>query len=237
MKSLFILGTDTDVGKTIVAGALAAYLTSIGLKVGVMKPFESACLKDISGKLIPKDTLFLKEMAACEELLDCVNPYRFEAPLAPAVAASLEGKVIDFERIQAAYKKFENQYDLLLIEGAGGLLVPLAAQMTNLNLIQILKSPVLLIARAGLGTINHTLLTLSQLKMHAIETKGVILNHCTQTSDLSARYNRQSLEEWSFAPIFGEMPYSAIRREELIRSVQEKLVSEKKFATFLKGYR
>ena len=200
MKGLFVAGTDTNVGKTILTGAIAAYLKKNKIQVGVMKPIES-------GSLERSDALFLKKMASVDDPLDLINPYFFEAPLAPAIAAQLEKKEILLDRIFNSFQKLFTFHSLLLVEGAGGLFVPLTKEKTILDLIQLLQLPVLLVARAGLGTINHTLLSIEALKTRKVQIAGVILNHTTPEADLSSRYNFETLKEWTDIPIWGEFPY------------------------------
>src|SRR5262245_25304596 len=135
-KGLFITGTDTGVGKTIVTGAIAAYLKSQKVNIGVMKPVESGCLCDAnkSPHLIRPDSLFLKKMAKAGDLLDLINPYFFEAPLAPEIAASLEKKAISLDKIFSSFQVLSKFHTTLLVEGAGGLLVPLTKEKTILDL-------------------------------------------------------------------------------------------------------
>jgi len=211
-KTLFITGTDTHVGKTVVAGALAAFLRSKRIRVGVMKPLESGCLSGVRPKgkkkgLTQSDSLYLKEMAGTSDDIDLINTYAFEAPLAPGVAAELEGVRISLDRILENFQKLSLIHEFLLIEGAGGILVPISRNKRIVDLIEILKTPVLLVAPAHLGTINHTLLTLSYLERMGLEVAGVILNHTGPEKDLSSRYNLRTLGQWTHASLWGELPF------------------------------
>ncbi len=202
-KALFITGTDTHVGKTVVTGALAAYLRSKGRSVGVMKPLESGSFSGAKSS----DSFFLKEMSGSSDDLDLINTYAFEAPLAPGVAAELEGIEISFDRILENFQKLALIHEILLVEGAGGLMVPLSKNKLGIDLIQMLKIPVLLVARVGLGTINHTLLTLSCLEQKKIPVAGVVFNHSVPVEDLSVRYNAKTLRDWSSVSFWGEFPF------------------------------
>lgn len=208
-KSLFITGTDTGVGKTIVSGAIAGYLKSQKVNVGVMKPAESGCLPDPknSKTLIRSDTLFLKKMAKAGDMIDLINPYYFEAPLAPAIAAELEKKEISIDKILSCFQVLLKFHPTLLVEGAGGLFVPLTRQKMMIDLIQLLQLPVLLVARAGLGTINHTLLSIEALQHRKIKIAGVVLNHSSAETDLSSKYNLETLKKNTDVPIWGEFPF------------------------------
>ena len=232
-QGLFITGTDTDVGKTLITAAFAAHLKN-KINVGVMKPVESGCLRDPENpkNLIRSDSLFLKRMAKVDDPLDLINPYFFEAPLAPRIAAELEKVEISTDKILDCFHMLSEIHSFLLLEGAGGLLVPLVREKTILDLIEMMQLPVLLVARGSLGTINHTLLSLEALKKREIEVAGIILNHTTSKADLSSRYNLGTLKEWTDVPIWGEFPYvKDLQDETLLAEVVEKI-----FRNFLQDF-
>lgn len=229
-KTLFITGTDTNVGKTVVAGALAAFLRSKGKSVGVMKPLESGCLSGVrpkgKGSLMTKsDSLYLKEMAESKDDLDLINTYAFISPLAPGVAAALEGVEISLDKIIENFIKLSLIHEIVIVEGAGGLLVPVTPSKLVVDLIKMLKAQVLVVGRAGLGTINHTLLTLSYLEKENIEVAGVVLNHLSAEEDLSAQYNLKTLQQWTNIPLWGEFTYlkKVNDRAELISAFESSL--------------
>ncbi|MGH7929640.1 MAG: dethiobiotin synthase, partial [Candidatus Binatia bacterium] len=128
-KGVFITGTDTGVGKTFFACALAAYLKDLGYKIGVMKPAETGCDAG-DGKIAPLDALALKEASGCDLPLEKICPYQFREPLAPSVAAEREGRQIDINRLMDAYHEISSAHDITLVEGAGGLMVPLLPSYT-----------------------------------------------------------------------------------------------------------
>lgn len=211
-QGIFVTGTDTGVGKTVVTAALAAALRQRGYRVGVMKPAESGCPEQ-DGRLMPQDALFLRAAAGCDAPLDVINPYTLVAPLAPALAAELEGVTIALEHIQACYAHLADSHDIVLVEGAGGLLVPLTAEATMLDLAVALGLPILVVARNVLGVINHTALTVAVARQRT-RVLGMILNHPQPESALDS--NAQSLRRWAGAPLLGEMPYAtALAPEEL----------------------
>lgn len=205
-KGIFITGTDTGVGKTVVAAGLAACLSTRGLSVGVMKPLESGCPRR-GGSLIPRDGSFLKRMARCPEPLDRVVPFRLRHALAPGVAAEMEGVEVDLGRVVAVYKDLARRYRVTIVEGAGGLLVPVAAGAFMADLIRLLKTPVIVVTRADLGTINHTLLTLEYLAREGMPVLGWIMNHPHRRADGASRTNPRVVSSHASAPMLGLVPY------------------------------
>lgn len=215
-QGIFIAGTDTGVGKTLVAGGLAAVYRRAGTRVGVMKPVESGCSR-LDGNLQPDDALFLKKMAASADPLDDIVPYRLEQPLTPSAAAALAGVTIDFDVINRAYRRIAGSSDLVLVEGAGGLLAPIFHHLTGVDLIRLLEIPLIIVARNALGTINHTLLTVEHARRSGLAVLGIIINHCSPSPDPSAATNPGIIEQMSGIPLLGVMPYlpPAVREDPL----------------------
>lgn len=206
-KSLFITGTDTGVGKTTISACLSAFLSvKKRLNVGVMKPFESGLSKRNKDEL-PWDAICLREASGSSDDLNMISPYTFEAPLAPEVAASLENVQIDLNMVDRIYKKILSGHDITVIEGAGGVLVPIKREFFYGDLIKRWDCPTLIISRLGLGTINHTLLTVGYLKARGIKIVGVILNNNDGTGDLAAKTNPGILSAYLDCPILGVFPY------------------------------
>lgn len=206
-KGIFITGTDTDVGKTVVAGALAMGLKKIGFSVGVMKPVETGC-KKVGKRLIPSDAIFLKKASGSRDSLDLINPYRFEKSLAPSVASELEGVRIDISRILKTFDIMKKRHDIVIIEGAGGILVPVYKDYLLLDLIRDLGLPVLIVARPWLGTINHTLLTIRCAQEYGIPVIGFILNYTKDLKqDPSEKTNPLVIKRLSNVPLIGIFPF------------------------------
>jgi dethiobiotin synthetase len=210
VKAWFVTGTDTGVGKTAVTVALLAAAGRRGLRTAAMKPAESGCLRDPDGALRPDDALRLVAAASLQVDLETVCPYRLEAPLAPAVAARREGVEIDPARIVGAFSKIVAAGpELLLVEGAGGLLVPLNEDLLIADLAGRLDLPLLVIARDGLGTINHTALTVEAARSRGLDVTGVILSGATPgTPEAEAQSNAREIERLTRAPILGIIPHS-----------------------------
>jgi dethiobiotin synthetase len=207
MKSLFVTGTDTGVGKTTVSVGLASFLSlKKGMDVGVMKPFESGLSKRDKDSL-PWDAICLKEGSGSADDLDIISPYTFEAPLAPEVASQLEHVQIDMNMVDRMYEKLRTSHELLIIEGAGGVLVPITKDFFYVDLIRRWKAPTLIVSRLGLGTINHTLLTNHYLQSQGISVVGVILNDTEGLEGLAARTNPDILKRYLGVPVFGVFPH------------------------------
>lgn len=201
---IFITATDTGVGKTVVAAALAMALKERGIKVGVMKPVATGCQGDT--RLISMDAVFLLE-AAENEYPKLTSPTRLKHPLAPNVAAALERKEIDVAQIHQAYQELQKYYDFIIVEGIGGLLVPITKNYFVANMIREFHLPILIVARSGLGTINHTLLTVDAAAIRGFEVKGVIFNRMqTVNCSLAELTNPKVIQEVSGVPVLGTLP-------------------------------
>ena len=191
-RGFFVTATDTGVGKTFVTAALATALRARGRDVAVFKPVQSgATAEDPSG-----DAVLLGA--------DCV--YAFAAPLAPLVAARAEGRTIELEPILARARELVREHELLLVEGAGGLLVPLADDFDLADLAVALGLPLVIVARAGLGTVNHTLLTIEAARARGLAVAGVVLNG---KSDESTVENAALIEAGSGVRVAARVPWLA----------------------------
>jgi dethiobiotin synthetase len=202
-NGLFITGTDTGVGKTFVAAGLANVLRRQGVDVGVMKPFETGC-STVRRLMVPRDAVTLMRAARSGDDIDLVNPYRFRAPLAPFVAAAHEGRSVELCKVTTAFSKLRKKHSFMIVEGAGGILVPLTDRRSFLDLAALLRLPVLIVARPGLGTINHTLLTVMALRDRRLPIAGIVINYSRdQRTGLSERTNPDVIERRSGVPVIG----------------------------------
>ena len=174
-RSFFITGTDTGIGKTFITSLIALTLKERGVDVGVMKPVETGCREE-EGELKAEDAAHLKEAAEVEDEMELIAPYRFALPAAPSIAAREAGKEITFAPIKRAYDVLRARHDLLLVEGVGGLLVPINDKETVADLITTLDLPALIVAGSHLGTINHTLLTVESARNRGITVAGLLFN-------------------------------------------------------------
>ncbi len=205
-EGVFITGTDTEVGKTLIAAGLVVALQDLGIDVGVMKPLESGALFFESAP-IPRDAFYLREIAGVQDDLGLVNPYCFQAPLAPGVAAEQEGVEVDLQRIKEAYEELKGRHQFMVVEGAGGLLVPIAKGTLLPELIKLLDLPLLVVARSFLGTINHALLTLSYCQREGLEVIGTVINKSNPDADPAEESNPQYITHFGTVPLWGSFPY------------------------------
>ena len=199
-NALFITGTDTGVGKTVVACAIAEALRRRHVDVGVMKPIETGV-----GSQGPLDAISLSEAAGVDDPLDLVCPQRFELPAAPSVAAPAEGRVVDLESIRVAHAELARRHAFLLIEGAGGVLVPILPNYSMADLAAEFDAPLVVVTRASLGTINHTLLTLEAIERRGLALAGVVISHGPRPISSSDRANLGALHESLGARLVGEI--------------------------------
>ena len=173
MKGIFVTGTDTGVGKTFVSLALLEAFRARGLRTGAMKPCETGC-EERGGVLVPADAVLLRDAAGAHQPLEEVCPSRFRLPMAPAEAAAVEGGGFSIDNAVKRFQFIRERHDLTLVEGAGGLLVPFEGTQTTVDLVRSLELPLLVVARAGLGTINHTCLTVACARAAGLQVLGVV---------------------------------------------------------------
>lgn len=207
-RAIFITGTDTGVGKTFFTCALAAYLKASGLKVGVMKPVETGCI-DRDGRLYAEDANFLKQASGSEQPIEQICPYRLPEPLAPSIAAERAGVKISIDHLLDGLHETRSAHDITLVEGAGGLMVPLLPSYTFADFAMVAKLPVIVVAANKLGVINHLLLTLEHASCKGLLTVGYVLNQIESELSLAAQTNREVLAGLTGVPCLGELPFVA----------------------------
>ncbi len=208
-QRLFVTGTDTGVGKTTVAAALVRHWRAQGRNIGAYKPVASGSETgpngepfwgDVEAYFAALDGQFPKER---------ICPQSFPAPLAPPVAARYAGRTVDSQLLLSGARWWESQVDSLVVEGAGGWLSPLSDSESNADLAVALGYPVLVVARLGLGTINHTLLTVEAAQRRGLQVCGVVLNAAQPSgADESVNSNPEELARRCPAPFLGVLPYS-----------------------------
>ncbi|MFP2902899.1 dethiobiotin synthase [Corallococcus sp. 4LFB] len=197
----FVTGTDTGVGKTQVSCALLSLLKDAGCAPQGFKPYESGC----ASLKAPSDALAMREAAGSTLPVDAVCPHRFKAPLAPGIAAARLGREPDFGVTLAAWKRLKG--GTVVVEGAGGLFVPVDSKRDVVDLIQAFRLPVVLVARAGLGTLNHVALSLEALAARKVSVRAVVLSRGVPGRDLAERDNRRYLEARHGVEVLGPVPY------------------------------
>jgi dethiobiotin synthetase len=206
-KGFFITGTDTGVGKTVIAAALIKAVTILGYKTCGMKPIETGCLKE-GDVLIPSDGMFIKTIAHMEENARNITPICYENPLAPLPASEIEGIPVDLEKLRNTFTALSNKYDAMIVEGLGGLLVPVTRDYFVLDLARDFGLPLIVVSRPGLGTINHTMLTVNYAIKEGLSVAGIIMNYslppeCTPSEET----NPETLSTISPVPLIGIFPY------------------------------
>ena len=199
LNGIFITGTDTEIGKTVIAGGIAASLKRSKINVGVMKPISSGDTFDAQ---------FLQHAAQVGDTIASINPIQLRHPLAPSVSARLEGIQLDLAIIKTAFTKLKQKYDFMIVEGVGGIAVPLNDDFLVAHLISELELPVLIVANAGLGTINHTMLTVAFARQFNLQIAGIVLNQFQpETAGLAEQTNPAEIERLTQIPVIGVVPY------------------------------
>ena len=199
MRGLFVSATDTGVGKTVVTAGLALALQARGRSVGVAKPVQSGERADD-----PRgDAMRLKTWTGVSDEPSAITSYAFERPLAPLVAARLEGRAISLRVVLDRLRELAARYEFLLVEGAGGLAVPVGEDWMIADLARSLGFPLLVVARPGLGTVNHTVLTVRGARSLGLDPVGVILNGLRDDTDESWKTNAELIESFADVPVLG----------------------------------
>lgn len=225
MNGLFVTGTDTGIGKTALSALLLAELRRRGINAAPMKPAQTGCENKgfrpeasrcpTSGaqSLCVPDldySLSMASMQVSPETYKAMSPYQFEPACSPHLAAEMAGTEIEITEMVIAARALVSDYDFVIAEGAGGVLVPLNHRTTMLDLMQALKFPVLLAARPGLGTINHTLLSIRALRDEGLDIKGVVLVNGTDTEPgFIEDDNVTTIAHFGRVPVLGTIPYCA----------------------------
>ncbi len=207
-NGLFITGTDTGVGKTVVAATLAYALHQRHIGFSYIKPVESG----ISSREYlenDSDAALVKKAGFLSEPLNEIVPFTFREPLAPLLAARRDGVKLSGKELSESIKDRIKPSRLTLVEGAGGLLAPLCPDYLILDLIKDLQLPVLVVCRTSLGAINHTLLTLDRLRREGIRPAGIIANHLTKATGIAEETFLTQLCEFDPITILGELPFLA----------------------------
>ncbi len=211
IPALLITGTDTGVGKTVIAAAIARWFNRHEhRRVAVCKPAATGCVHRREG-LVSEDAEFLAHCADARHPLDLICPQRYAEPLAPAVAAQRANQPLDWQSISRSISLISRNSDLIIVEGVGGIMVPMDDTHTFLDVAEWLAVPTVIVARPSLGTINHTLLTLAALRSRNVPIAGVVINrYPTDTPPLPEETNPRAIEQWGKTPILCIVPDEAV---------------------------
>jgi dethiobiotin synthetase len=222
-RGVFVIGTDTNVGKTQVACALLRALADAGERPFPFKPFESGVVRSR-----PRDAEALRLAARSKDPMSRICPYRFRAALAPGIAASHQGVKVDRKRVFDAFAAIARTGRPVVVEGAGGLLVPLVGGYTVADLAGDLGLPVLIVGRDGLGTINHTALTVEALRARVIRIAGIVLSRVSPDKDPSHADNAKAINALTGEHVLAVLPHipsSKLRLTEHARIVKRFLAA------------
>ncbi len=203
----FVTGTDTGVGKTLVCRALLYGFAALGKSVIGMKPVAAGAVRSARG-LVNDDVTWLRAASNVEAPPQFVNPYCFEPPIAPHLAAEQAGVVIDLATIANAYRQLAAVADLVIVEGVGGFCVPLNSREDSADLAQRLGLPVILVVGLRLGCLNHALLTAQAMRAKGLRFAGWIANHIDPALAAAER-NVAALAERLAAPLLGDIEFTA----------------------------
>jgi dethiobiotin synthetase len=201
-RGVFVTGTDTGIGKTVVTAALGLAAQAQGRSAICLKPAQTGWVGETTS-----DPEFVQMVLGTDEPFEAVCPYSLPAPLAPAVAAALEGRRLDPAVVADAYRALSERYDLVIVEGAGGLLVPFSDGVDMGGLAALLDIPLIVVARPGLGTLNHTLLTLESLHRRGATVLGVGISGYPEEPGLDALTNPGVLARLTPVPLLGVIPH------------------------------
>lgn len=225
VRGVFVTGTGTGVGKTLVGRALIAALRDRGVRVAPFKPVETGCRRSGTGAMVPEDAVALCRAAGLrigrDVPMDRICPYRFPDPVAPHLAADRAGTRIDVPRIIAAFRELQERFRFVVAESAGGVLVPVHGRILNVDLMRSLGLPVLIVAPDQLGAINHTLLALEALRRRKLKVQGVVLTRQGPCDDASPDPwgHVSAIETYGRAPVLARFGrFSRIDRRALVKA-------------------
>jgi dethiobiotin synthetase len=210
MKSVFITGTDTGIGKTVFAAALLAAARARGIDAVPMKPVQTGCVRRGRRILAPdlEFCLSAADLNPAPQERHWMCPYRFMLASSPHLAAARAGAHIQKETIRSNFRRILKKYDTAIVEGAGGVLVPIDAKNTMLDIMKALRLPVILVARAGLGTINHTLLSIAELRRAKLRVIGiVVVQSVPGKKGLIEKDNIRTIERIGRTPVLACLPF------------------------------
>jgi len=205
-RGIFITGTDTGVGKTVIAAGIAGMFKQSGINVGVMKPIQSGAQKN-GRRLISLDAEFLIKASGAQDSRDLITPFCARQPLAPNIAFRLENKKININRIFDRFNLLSKKHDFMIVEGIGGISVPILDNYLVIDLIKDLGLPILIVSRAGLGTINHTLLAAKAAQDKGIKVQGIVINDYPKIPGICEKTNPKVISKISQIPIIGLVPH------------------------------
>lgn len=203
LKSLFIGGTDTDVGKTYIAAGLAVTIRKMGIDVGVMKPFAAGTAQKRGFN--SEDVEILSNAAQVNDPEELVNPQFFPIPASPYTAWKNLKVKPDISAVLSSFKKLSKLHDMILVEGMGGVMTPILKDYFVTNLIKDMKIPTILVTRSKIGTVNHTVMTVKMCEKYKIPIKGIIINNFDE--GYKVKELTRDLESLTDVSVLGSIPF------------------------------
>jgi dethiobiotin synthetase len=197
VKTIFVTGTDTNVGKTVISAGLAAALYRRGVNVGVMKPVACGSREDSE---------FLLKSIGCTQP-DLITPVFMRLPLSPNVASRLERRTIRLSKVWKAFDALKRMHEVLVVEGVGGLMVPILDRYHVADMIRKMDARTVVVARSSLGTLNHTLMTLRVARQYRLDIRGLVINHVARKLGRAEKTAARTLRRISGVPILAEIPF------------------------------
>lgn len=204
MKAIFVAGTDTGVGKTVITGLLARYMSMKGRRVVTQKWAGTGRTSDIDAHI----KLLGKRSSDFAKVRSAMAPYHFAFASSPHLAARLDGRCIDPGRIKKSFRSLSESFDIVIVEGVGGLLVPLGNDVLAIDIIKELDLPVILVAANKLGAINHTLLSLEALRARKIKVIGTVFNNTVSEKEVILNDNPNIVKKLGNTKMLGVLPYA-----------------------------
>ena len=204
MKSLFITGTDTDVGKTYIATGLAVSFRKMGIDVGVMKPFAAGRAQKKGYK--SEDIVILSKAAKACDPEKLVNPQFFKIPASPYTAWKTLKTKPKISIILSSFKKLTKLHDMILVEGMGGIMTPILKDYYITNLIKEMKIPAVIVTRSKIGTVNHTIMTVKMCEKYKIPIKGIIINDF-DSNGYKIKELTRDFKSLTNVPVLGSIPF------------------------------
>ena len=226
-KGIFIIGIDTEIGKTTIAAGLSNLLFRKGIEIGVMKPFATG-IKRYSQDFKSLDTKMLKNASGNKDNDNIINPYFYSMPTAPYLAKKILklNENIDIEEILNKYKEIENRHDFTIVEGIGGLMVPLSKDFSVADLASIINIPIILITSNRIGSINHIIMTYRLAILYKLKIKGIIINNKYKFLGTYYKLITNSLprvvEELTHCKVLATIPYIKKPTPKKIANILEK---------------
>ena len=224
LKSLFITGTDTDVGKTYITAGLAITLRKMGIDIGVMKPFAAGVAQKNGFK--SEDVEILSKSAQINDSENLVNPQFFPIPASPYTAWKKLKIKPKIPMILSSFKKLSNIHEMMLVEGMGGILTPILKDYYVTNLIKDMKIPTIIVTRSKVGTVNHTLMTVNMCEKYKIPIKGIIINNFDD-GGYPINQLKKDLEDLTGVTVLGSIPFIDDMNDESLYKIFKKNIDMK----------